>query len=285
MNRYPVSAIQMVSSNDLQSNLAEAEYLVTEAASDGAQLVVLPETFAMFGTRAQKSLALQEVSAEAVIRPFISALAKRLGIWIVAGTIPIAVEYSEKVLSACFVFDDQGKQRACYNKIHLFDVDVADAQGSYRESDTFLAGNDIVVIDTPFGRLGLAVCYDIRFPEFFRAMFEQGVDLIAVPAAFTLLTGKAHWLPLLQARAIENQCYIIGANQGGDHTSSRSTSGDSVIIDGWGKVLASKEKGAGCVTAEVDLDQLAKYRKSMPIQQHQRFTVNKKRALSSRFYL
>ena len=278
MNQYRVSAIQMVSSNDLQSNLAEAERLVAAAALDGAQLVVLPETFAMFSTRAQKPLGMQEASAGAVIRPFISALAKRLGIWIVAGTIPVAVEDSEQVLSSCFVFDDQGKEQGCYNKIHLFDVDVADSQGSYRESDTFLAGNDVVVVDTPFGRLGLAICYDIRFPEFFRAIFAQGVDLIAIPAAFTLLTGKAHWLPLLQARAIENQCYIIGANQGGDHTPSRSTSGDSVIIDSWGKVLASKEKGAGYASAEVDLDELAKHRKSMSIQQHQRFTVSPKKA-------
>ncbi len=273
MSKSRVAAIQMVSSNKLDENLAEAERLIEQAATDGAQLVVLPETFALFQARAQQSLGQQEASAQAVIRPFIAKLAKRLGIWIVAGTIPVAVEESEQVLSSCYVVDDQGKEQACYNKIHLFDVDVADSQGSYRESDTFLAGNDVVVITTPFGRLGLAVCYDIRFPEFFRAMFEQGVDVIAVPAAFTLLTGKAHWLPLLQARAIENQCYIIGANQGGEHTPSRSTSGDSVIIDGWGRVLASKESGAGIAVADMDLAELEKLRIAMPIKSHQRFNT------------
>jgi nitrilase len=218
----------------------------------------------------------QEASADAVIKPFIGALAKRLGIWIVAGTIPVAVKDSEQIVSSCFVFDDQGIERACYNKIHLFDVDVGDAQGSYRESDTFLAGNDVVVIDTPFGRLGLAVCYDIRFPEFFRVMFEQGVDVIAIPAAFTLLTGQAHWLALLRARAIENQCYIIGANQGGVHTPSRSTSGGSVVIDGWGKVLARVDMGAGCAVADMDVEELNKQRQAMPIKAHQRFGVVRK---------
>ncbi len=277
MSQFAVAAIQMVSSNDLEINLAAAERLVEQAASEGAQLVVLPETFAMFSAKAQKALGEQEASADAVIRPFISSLAKRLGIWIVAGTIPVAVERSEQVLSSCFVVDDQGVEQACYNKIHLFDVDVADSKGSYRESDTFLAGNKVVVIDTPFGRLGLAVCYDIRFPEFFRAMFAEGVDIIAVPAAFTLLTGKAHWLPLLQARAIENQCYIIGANQGGEHTPSRSTSGDSVVIDGWGKVLAIKEQGAAVVLANIDINELDKHRQSMPIKQHQRFSISQKK--------
>lgn len=277
MNPFQLAAIQMVSNNDLDGNLAEAERLIVEAASAGAQLIVLPETFAMFSTRAQRSLGLQEASDKAVIRPFISALAKRLGIWIVAGTIPLAVENSEQVLASCFVFDDKGDEQGCYHKIHLFDVDVADAQGSYRESDTFLAGDKVVVIDTPFGRLGLAVCYDLRFPEFFRAMFAEDVDIIAVPAAFTFLTGKAHWLPLLQARAIENQCYVIGANQGGQHTPSRKTSGDSVIFDSWGKQLASKEQGAGYVIATIDLDEAAKHRRAMPIKQHQRFTVSTKK--------
>ncbi|ARN72973.1 carbon-nitrogen hydrolase family protein [Oceanicoccus sagamiensis] len=273
MSQYRVSAIQMVSTNNLNENLAEAERLVEAAAAEGAQLIVLPETFAMFSARQQKALGQREASADAVIRPFISALAKRLGIWIVAGTVPVAVADSEQVLSSCFVVDDQGIEQACYNKIHLFDVDVADSQGSYRESDTFLAGNEAVVIDTPFGRLGLAVCYDIRFPELFRLMFAQGVDIIAVPAAFTLLTGKAHWLPLLQARAIENQCYIVGANQGGEHTPSRSTSGDSVVIDGWGNIVAKADSGPAYIVAEVDTTVLEKQRRAMPIKQHQRFGI------------
>jgi predicted amidohydrolase len=157
--------------------------------------------------------------------------------------------------------------------IHLFYVDVNDAHGSYRESDTFIAGDKVLVIDTPLGRLGVAVCYDIRFQEMFRLMADQAVDLIAVPAAFTLLTGQAHWQALLRARAIENQCYIIGANQGGEHTKNRASSGGSVIIDGWGKVLDEAAMGESIVVADVDLQRLAEQRLAMPVSQHRRFDI------------
>lgn len=273
-----IAALQMVSRNNIDQNLAVAKRLIAEAAKAGASLVVLPETFAVFSIRAQHDLGLQEVSEQAVIRPFISAQAKRWGLWIVAGTIPCAVPGNDRVLSSCFVFNDNGDEVARYNKIHLFDVDVDDGHGCYRESDTFLAGEEVVVVDTPVGRLGLAVCYDIRFPELFRAMFSESVDIIAVPSAFTLLTGEAHWLPLLRARAIENQCYIVGANQGGVHSKSHSTSGGSVIIDGWGKVLAEAGQGECCVVSELDLPKLRQQRKAMPIAQHQRFEVKIKPA-------
>ena len=282
MKDYKVAAIQMVSGNDLDANLATVKRLVTDAVTAGAQLVVLPETFAVFSTRAQYSLGVQEASAAAVVRPFIAALAANLGVWIVAGSIPLvgdAPEHeapTEKVYSACLLFNDKGEEVARYNKIHLFDVDVGDQQGSYRESDAFLAGSDVVVVDTPFGRLGLSVCYDIRFPEFFRAMFLQRVDIISVPAAFTLHTGKAHWLALLRARAIENQCYIIGANQGGEHSSKRSTSGGSVIIDGWGTALAEMDMGEGYVIADVNPESVSKLRSAMPIEHHMRFAVEQK---------
>ena len=276
-----IAALQMVSGNDLNENLQAADRLIAEAAEAGAELLVLPETFAMFSARAQQALGQQEASVNAVVRPFIAEQAKRRGVWIVAGTIPLAPDGStqagsERVLSSCFVVNDNGEECARYDKMHLFDVDVADQQGSYRESDTFLAGDQVVVVDTPFGRLGLAVCYDIRFPELFRAMFVQGVDIIAIPSAFTLLTGQAHWLPLLRARAIENQCYIIGANQGGVHSKSRSTSGQSAIVDGWGNVLSAAELGECCVIAEMDLPQLQQQRTAMPISQHQRFEVTRK---------
>ncbi|WP_101757615.1 carbon-nitrogen hydrolase family protein [Oceanicoccus sp. KOV_DT_Chl] len=281
MKNSRVAAIQMVSGNNLNLNLAAVKRLVTSAAQAGAGLVVLPETFAMFSAKGQYSLGVQEVSNAAVVRPFIAALAKDLGIWIVAGSIPMADgkanddRDNNKVYSASLVFNTQGQEVARYNKMHLFDVDVADQQGSYRESDTFLFGDQVVVVDTPFGRLGLSVCYDLRFPEFYRAMFAQSVDIIAVPAAFTLLTGQAHWLTLLRARAIENQCYVIGANQGGEHSAKRSTSGGSVIIDGWGTVLADMAMGEGYVAADINLEALSEWRRAMPIHQQQRFNVVK----------
>lgn len=271
-----VAALQMVSGKNVQENLDVAGRLIAQAADDGAKLLVLPETFAQFSTGQQKALGQQEAFGERLVRTFVAEQAKQFGVWIVAGTLPLAMQADDdRVLSSCFVINDQGEECARYDKMHLFDVDVADKQGSYRESDTFIAGNKVVVVSTPFGRLGLAVCYDIRFPELFRAMFALEVDIIAVPSAFTLLTGKAHWLALLRARAIENQCFIIGANQGGVHSSSRTTSGGSVIIDGWGKVLAEVDSGESCVVADIDTDTLQDLRQSMPIKRHQRFTVAK----------
>ena len=280
-----LAAIQMVSSNCMEDNLNTVKRLATDAANAGAKLVVLPETFAVFGSKAQVALGQREASEQAVVRPFICDLAKSLGVWIVAGTIPLASKHSDvegslkredaKVFSSCFIVNANGEEIARYDKIHLFDASVADQQGSYRESDTFKAGSDVVVVDTPFGRLGVAVCYDIRFPEFFRAMFGRGVDIIAVPAAFTYKTGTAHWLPLLRARAIENQCYIVGANQGGEHSRSRSTSGGSIIVDGWGTVKAELALGEGVAMAEIDLSALKKQRDAMPVAAHQRFNVSK----------
>lgn len=272
-----IAAIQMVSGHDLDANLAAAEQLMVDAARGGAKLLVLPETFALFSGRDQQPLGEQEATDQARVRPFIRQLAQRLGVWIVAGTVPVLMDGESKVRSCSFIVNAQGEEVARYDKLHLFDASVADQQGSYRESDTFNAGQQVVVVDSPFGRLGVAVCYDIRFPEFFRAMFAQRVDIVAVPAAFTLLTGKAHWLPLLRARAIENQCYIVGANQGGEHSASRSTSGGSVIIDGWGTVLAELDMGAGVAVAEMDLTRLQQQRVAMPVAEHQRFTVSQQR--------
>lgn len=266
-----VASLQMVSGSDVASNLQRAAILMAEAAGQGAQLIVLPETFAVFSTGQQVALGRKESDSKGVIRRFLSEQACLHKVWIVGGTIPIAPEPdSNRAYAASLLINDKGEELARYNKIHLFDVDVADQHGSYRESDTFMPGNDVVVIDTPFGRLGMAVCYDIRFPEFFREMFKRDVDVITVPAAFTKKTGEAHWLALLKARAIENQCYIIGANQGGDH-GGRETSGGSVIIDGWGSVLAEVDKGEACLVADMDVAALDKLRKAMPIKQHQRF--------------
>lgn len=270
-----VAAIQMVSGNDLAANLAVAETLIATAAQSGAQMVVLPETFSLFRAAGQLDLARQEAGDDARVLPLLKSLAMRYQLWIVTGTIPVLSEDDKRVYSACYVIDDQGNERARYNKIHLFDADVADQQGSYRESDTFAAGDQVVVVDTPWGRLGLAICYDIRFPELFCAMLAEGVDMIAVPAAFTLTTGEAHWLPLLRARAIENQCFVIGANQGGKHSSKRSSSGGSVIIDSWGTVLVEAGRGETVVCADLDFEALNKQRAAMPAAQHRQFSVRK----------
>jgi predicted amidohydrolase len=284
MNLPRVAALQMVSGNNIEENFVTVESLVSAAVKDGVLLVVLPETFAVFSWNQSHSLSRQEISD--LSRRFIQDLARRHAVWIVAGTIPYFDGCSNssatatqnlnksKALAACFVVNDTGEECARYDKVHLFDADISDGQGRYRESDSYKAGDHIVVIDTPVGRLGVAVCYDIRFPELFRLMFQRGVDVIAIPSAFTELTGKAHWLPLLRARAIENQCYVIGANQGGEHSVSRKTSGESVIIDGWGTVLVKADSGVDYLVADIDLARLERQRKSMPVAQHQCISIS-----------
>lgn len=271
MTQHRVAALQMVSTNDLDHNLACAAQLIAQAAQRGAELVVLPEMFALFSARMQRELGEGEAGERQTVRNFVREQARSHGLWIVAGTLPVADPDGDRVFAAAYIVDDRGQEVARYDKIHLFDVDVGDEQGSYRESDTFRPGSVPVVVDTPLGRVGVAVCYDIRFPELFRMMFGQGVDIVAVPSAFTLATGEAHWLPLLRARAIETQCYIVGANQGGTHSKSRRTSGGSVIIDGWGRVMAEAGRGEACLVADIDLDQLASIRRNMPIHAHLRF--------------
>ncbi|MGK0441923.1 MAG: nitrilase [Pseudohongiellaceae bacterium] len=270
-----IAAIQMVSGRELQDNLNVAERLIKQAADGGSQLIVLPEVFAMFASSQQLMAGQEEAFGTAPIRTFLAEQAKKNGVWLVGGSIPIAKDdNTKKVFASSLLINDQGQECARYNKIHLFDADVSDKKGRYSESDTFLPGDEVVVVDTPFGRLGLAICYDLRFPEFFRVMFDLGVDIISLPSAFTKKTGEAHWLSLLRARAIENQCYIIAANQGGDHGHQRETSGESLIVNAWGDVLAQASKGESVVSAEIDYEQLKQLRQAMPIKQHQRFRVD-----------
>lgn len=270
-----VAALQMVSTHSLDHNLARAAGLIRQAAEQGAALVVLPETFALFSASKQLALGIEESFGSAKVQTFLQQQAIEHAVWIVAGTIPMASsETSQRVRAACLVYNAHGQQLARYDKIHLFDVDVTDKQGSYRESNTFEAGSKLVVVDSPVGRLGIAVCYDLRFPELFRAMFDQGVDVIALPSAFTLTTGEAHWLPLLRARAIENQCYMIGVNQGGRHSRTRVTSGGSAIIDGWGTVIEEAGRGESCLLADIDVLRLAELRKAMPVAQHRRLGMD-----------
>ncbi len=270
-----VAAIQMTSGNLVEENLREIKRLIHAAVDQGAELVVLPENFALLSTAKLRQAGLLEVAQSGPIRSFVAALAKDYSVWIVAGSIPLAARpdgtaISDRVRSACIVYDDQGNERARYDKIHLFDVDVADEFGSYRESDSIEPGDQVQLLDTPFGRLGLSICYDLRFPELFRLLLERGAEIITVPAAFTAVTGAAHWEVLLRARAIENLSYIIGANQTGRHSATRVSYGHTMIIDPWGRVLAGKEGGEGVVIAEIELSYLRKVRHEMPVVSHRR---------------
>jgi nitrilase len=282
-----VAALQMVSTNEPEHNLAAAARLIEQAARAGAKLVVLPEAFALFISGEQQQLGAREAGDQPRVYRFLASQAALHRIWLVGGTVPFLEPGELRPRAACRVFDDTGTEVGRYDKLHLFDVDVADGQGSYRESDTFMRGalddgaaargDGVVVIDTPFGRLGLAVCYDLRFAELFIELRARGAQIIVVPSAFTRRTGLAHWLPLLRARAIETQCYVIGANQGGIHNEKRQTSGGSVIVDGWGTVLAEAGFGEACVLAEIDLEKQEQERAAMPVMGHRRFQITPKK--------
>lgn len=275
-----VAALQMVSGADIEVNLANAADLIAQAAVAGAQLLVLPEAFALFISNEQQQLGAREAGAQPRVRQFLAEQAARHKIWLVGGTIPILDEglvLDENLVrprAACLLFDDSGNEVARYDKMHLFDVDVGDRQGSYRESNTYAHGDRVVTVDTPFGRIGLSICYDLRFAELFQLLRDDGAEIIVVPSAFTRKTGLAHWLPLLRARAIETQCYVIGANQGGEHSATRHTSGGSAIIDSWGEVLAEAGFGEGIVTATIDREKIKRERAAMPVAQHRRFKIS-----------
>ncbi len=265
-----VAALQLVSGPEVAANLRDAASLIRQAAERGAQLVVLPENFALMGLRETDKLAAREPEGEGPIQTFLATQAARHRLWLVGGTIPLLAGTDDKVRAACLVFDPQGRLAARYDKIHLFDVQVAESGESYRESATIEPGAEPVVVETPFGRLGLAVCYDLRFPELFRALLDRGMEILALPAAFTATTGRAHWEILLRARAIENLCYVIAAAQGGKHANGRETYGDSLIIDPWGTVLGRLPTGPGIVLAELDRERLHTLRRQFPAIQHRR---------------
>lgn len=274
-----MAAIQMTSSARVEDNLKAAEHWVAKAHEQGAQLVVLPENFAIFDGGALFEAGENEATTGRLSNA-LAAWAKRYGVWIVGGTLPSRFRLASselvpgrRVRTRSAVYSPAGECVAAYDKIHLFDVDVADAHGSYRESDAIEPGNLPVVAKLPDFGLGLTICYDLRFPELFAHLRQLGASVITVPSAFTYVTGKAHWLPLLQARAIETQCFIVAANQVGENRPSRRTWGHSCIISPWGEVLALKEDGEGVVMASVDLMQLEEVRKKMPVLQHKRFHV------------
>ena len=266
-----VAAIQMISGADVQANLEAAARLIAEAAEQGAQLVLLPECFAAFGNRSLQEIAAAEYANSGPIRPFLARQAREHGIWLVGGSIPLPVQAGGKPMACCLLVDEQGQEVTRYDKLHLFDVEVADNQRSYRESRDYGFGDRLVCIDTPIGRLGLSICYDVRFAELYQALRNQGAEVIVVPSAFTAVTGAAHWEVLLRARAIESQCYILAANQGGVHANGRETWGHSCLIDPWGEVIASLPRGEGVICGEIDLQHLNDIRRRMPVAGHRRF--------------
>lgn len=268
-----LAVIQMVSQADVLGNLAQARLLLEQAAAGGARLAVLPENFAAMGRRDLAQLGRAEALGEGPILPWLTQTARDLGLWIVAGTLPLPPDgQPEAKAHACsLLVDNAGQRVARYDKLHLFDVDVSDSHGRYRESDDFAFGEKLVVADTPVGRLGLTVCYDLRFAELFSALREAGAELISLPAAFTAVTGAAHWQVLTRARAIETQCYVLAAGQGGSHPGGRETFGHSAIIDPWGRVLAEQAQGPGVVLAARDAAEQAAIRQRMPVARHKRF--------------
>ncbi len=264
-----VAAIQMVSGADVDANLDEAARLISTAVSAGAEFVVLPENFAIMPTEDAGQLQVMELDGDGPIQEFLSAQAHQNHIWLVGGSIPLVSSQPSKVRAACLLFNDHGERVARYDKLHLFDVKLDNGE-EYSESLTIEPGESVVVVDSPIGRLGLTICYDLRFPEIFRQMLDQGAEIFSVPSAFTATTGKVHWEILLRARAIENLAYVIGAGQGGSHSSGRETYGDSIVIDPWGKVINRLARGPGIVTADIDRLRLEKLRRSLPSIEHRR---------------
>ncbi len=264
-----VAAVQMVSGTKVEHNLAQAEQLIAEAAKSGARLVSLPENFALMPKQERDRLGVAESDGSGPIQDFLSSQARAHQLWILGGTIALRARAPDKVRAACLLIDERGERVVRYDKIHMFDVHL-DSGEQYRESACIEPGEEIVVAETPLGVVGLAVCYDLRFPELFRGLLDRGAELFTVPSAFTAHTGKAHWEVLLRARAIENLAYVVAAGQGGRHANGRETHGHTMIIGPWGEVLARLERGPGVALAEIDRERMQTIRQGLPSIQHRR---------------
>jgi deaminated glutathione amidase len=259
-----VAALQMVSAADVAANLATAGALIAEAAEAGARLVLLPEYFCFLGHKDRDKVALRETPGAGPIQAFLADAARRHRVWIIGGTVPLVAPQPERVLNTTLVFDDTGRLAARYDKIHLFSF--SKDQDHFDEARTIRPGAEIQAFDSPAGRVGLSICYDLRFPELYRALGDCA--LMVVPSAFTYTTGRAHWALLLRARAIENQCYVLAAAQGGTHENGRRTWGHTMLIDPWGEIVAQREEGAGIVCGEIDPARIAEVRASLPALRH-----------------
>lgn len=259
-----IAAIQMASGPYVAANLSEAERLIEIAVNQGAKLVALPEYFALMGFKETDKVAIREEEGKGVIQTFMKKMAKKHKIWLIGGSMPLVSNYPNKVRNSCLVYNDKGDQVARYDKIHLFGLDLGNEH--YHEEKTIESGNSIEVVDTPFGKIGLSICYDLRFPELYRAMGE--VNIIVIPSAFTDTTGKAHWETLIRARAIENLSYVIAPAQGGYHLSGRETHGNSMIVDPWGVILDRLPRGSGVVIAAMNPKYQQSLRNSLPALKH-----------------
>ena len=271
MSSFKVSCVQIASSPNLEVNLLEVKKYIEKSKKLGAKIVVLPENFAMMAAKDSMYLDIQEELGNGKIQDFISNVAEKNDIWVVAGTIPIKSTNDKKVYSTCIVFDNNGKIVSSYNKVHLFDVNIVESREKYNESDIYVHGDSIITLDTPFCKIGLSICYDLRFPELFRDLSRRGVELICMPAAFTAVTGKAHWEHLIKSRAIENLVYFAASAQGGYHVSGRETYGHSMIINPWGETLDLIKNKSGIIISTIDLKSQSKLRKNFPCLEHRKF--------------
>jgi nitrilase len=263
-NRIRVAAIQLNSGADIDKNLQSAETQIRRAAEDGSRIVVLPENFALMPKQGRDKNMHAEDPHSGLIQSFLSDTAKALSVWIVGGSIPLRSSDPDRVFGASPVFNQSGECIAIYRKMHLFDVNISASKESYRESNSMLAGDTLVTADTPAGKLGLSICYDLRFPEMYRALLDQGASWFTVPAAFTAVTGKAHWQTLIRARAVENLAYVVAPGQFGMHPDGRATWGHSMICDHWGRVLAESADETGFIAADFRLDEQHKLREDFP---------------------
>jgi nitrilase len=266
-----VAAVQMNSVDNVGENLGLADRLLAEAAAQNCVLAVLPENFAFMGARGRDKLQFAEELGKGPVQEFLSRTARNNNLWIVSGSIHLASPAADRCFGATLVVDADGNTRSCYRKIHLFDVDLPDRDEAYRESASLMPGDELVVQDTPAGCLGLSICYDLRFPELYRKLVEMGAIILSVPAAFTSVTGAAHWHTLLRARAIENIAYVIAPGQFGKHSDGRTTYGHSLIIDPWGAILAEAADGNRVITADIDPGLPRKLRQEFPALSHRVF--------------
>ncbi|GGP23343.1 carbon-nitrogen hydrolase family protein [Silvimonas iriomotensis] len=264
MQTVVAAAVQMISTPVVSENLALAGQLIAQAAAEGAQLIAVPEYFAIMGQDPRDKIAVREQPGSGPIQDFLASTAAKHGIWLIGGTAPLVASVPDKVRNSTLVYDPNGKLAARYDKIHLFGFTNGDEH--FAEAETIEPGDKVTTFTTPFGRVGLSICYDLRFPELFRAPGE--VDFWFLPSAFTATTGKAHWEPLIRARAIENQCYFIAPGQGGLHPTGRETHGHSMIVDPWGQILAQRENGNGVAIAELKASQQERVRKILPALKH-----------------
>jgi predicted amidohydrolase len=274
-----VAAIQMTSSHIVAQNLAAAGELLKQAKDAGAEVACLPENFSFIGLNDADKLEVAEDDGSGPVQTFLSDTARKLKLWILGGTLAIRSDNAGRVANSSLLIDAHGKRVARYDKIHLFDVTIPGRNEQYLESRHVVAGRKPVLADTPVGRLGLSVCYDMRFPELYRELVSQGAEWLAMPAAFTVPTGRAHWETLLRARAIENLCYVVAPAQSGSHSSGRETYGDSLIVDYWGQVLSRLAKGAGVITADIDLTSQADARARFPALDNRQLGIRKKTAV------